>query len=339
MKRAYTYRVILVLAFGMLAANWCAAQTFSISGSTCVVAGGTLGYVYTLSGSYQSTDNLTWTVTGGTITPSGGTSKSGTVAQIGIQLKVIWDVGTSTSGTIQCYDSRLGTKSLSVTKITIATTATPSSQSVGYGTSATITGGGPNSSACSPAYSFRWESGPTSSGPFNSLGVTSQNLTVSPVQQSAYYRRGTSFNGETVYTPVVSISVPPLNPGSISASVTSIAYNTQPSITQTAGSGGSCSSLTYEWQQSVEGSPWRAIGASAAYPSGAPAVIGTTRIRRKVTCGNQVLFTNELVFTTTYTSANKETSQNYIRTNDIWMPGINSFAQADQLSIGNKQQT
>jgi len=96
-----------------------------------------------------------------------------------------------------------------------------------------------------------------------------------------------------------------------------------------------CSSLTYEWQQSVEGGPWQNVGSSAAYPGGAPALVGNTKIRRKVMCSNQVLFTNELYFTVTYSSSNAE-NQNYIRVNDIIIKGVTSWAQADQLNMGQK---
>jgi len=91
-------------------------------------------------------------------------------------------------------------------------------------------------------------------------------------------------------------------------------------------------------KQSVEGGPWTGVGSGASYPGGAPALIGATRIRRKVSCGNQILFSDTLSFTINYTSANAE-NLNYLRVNDIMMAGVYSWTQADQLSPGQKQQT
>jgi len=125
-----------------------------------------------------------------------------------------------------------------VTVITISNTVSPSSQSVSYGSSATITGGAPGS-GCSPSYSFWWETAATSGGSYSTIsGATGQNLTVNPVTQTAYYRRALSFNGDIIYTPEASISIPALSVGSISTSSSTVSYNSQPSISQTAGSGG-----------------------------------------------------------------------------------------------------
>src|SRR6185437_7517643 len=308
----------------------------SISGTSCVVAGGTTGYQYTISGAWQVTDNVTWTISGGVIAGTNNTSKSGTSSSIGPSINVVWNPGAS-GANIQLSESRLGNASLGVTGITVTNTLTPSSQNVNYGSSVTITGGGP-SAGCSPTYNFWWESSSSSSGPFTTTGGSGQSLTVNPCTQSLYYRRALSINGDAIYTNIVSVTINPLSAGSISTSSSNINYNTQPSISQTPASGGYCTSLTYEWQQSVEGGPWQPVGSGAAYPAGAPPLVGNTLVRRKVICSNQVLFSNTLSFTVNYTSPNSEV-YNYIRVSDVAIPGVTSFAQEDQLAIGQKQQS
>jgi RHS repeat-associated protein len=315
------------------------SATISISGPTCVVAGGTTGYTYTLSGTWTTGNVATWTVNGGIITANSSSQYSGTLPGAAMSVHVIWNQN-ATGAYIQLAVTTQTPNpyTLNVTVITIPATLTPASQSVNYGSALTLTGGAPTS-GCSPTYSFWWESSSSSSGPFNTIsGQTGQNLTVNPAVQKTYYRRASSFNGDVVYTNVALIDINPLNVGSISTSNGNVTYNAQPSITQAAATGGFCSTLNYEWQQSVDGGPWQAVGTGAAYPAGAPAIVGNTLIRRKVICSDQELFTNTLSFTVTYTSTNTE-NLNYIRTNSIIMPGVVGWAQADQLSIGQKIQS
>ncbi|HLZ86163.1 MAG TPA: DUF6443 domain-containing protein, partial [Puia sp.] len=309
----------------------------SISGTNCVVAGGTIGYQYTISGAWQQTDNVTWTIVGGVIAGTNNTSKSGTVSTIGPSISVTWNPG-ATGAQVQLYESRLGSNTMNVTVTTFTNTLTPASQAVSYGSTVTISGGGAGT-GCSPSYGYSWESASASTGPFSPInGAAGQDLTINSFTQPAYYRRALSFNADVVYSNTVSVTIAPLAAGSISASNTSPGYNTQASITETPASGGYCSSLTYEWQQSVEGGPWQPIGSGEAYPSGAPALVGNTLIRRKVMCSNQVLFTNTLPFTVNYSAASAE-PYNYIRVSDVAIPGISSFEQMDQLAIGQKAQT
>ncbi|MBY0537631.1 MAG: DUF4329 domain-containing protein, partial [Chitinophagaceae bacterium] len=111
-----------------------------------------------------------------------------------------------------------------------------------------------------------------------------------------------------------------------------------PTISQTPASGGYCASLAYEWQQSVEGGSWQVVGTGPTYPGIAPAIVGATKVRRKVVCGSEVLYSNELNFTVTYSSSSFE-NLNYVRVNDVWVYGVKSWIQADQLPVGQKQQT
>ncbi len=325
--------LVPVLLLSVLFSN---AQ-LSMSGSNCAVNGGTTGYQYTISGSYQASYTISWTVTGGVIAGTSNTSKSGTIASIGPSIRVVWNANPA-SASVQVTVQVLGSNTKTVTVITVPNTVSPSSQVVAYNSSATVTGGAP-SAGCTPSYSFWWETSSSATGPFTTVsGATSQNLTVNPFLQTAYYRRVLSFNGDNVYSPVALVSIAPLTSGSISASVTNLTYNTQPSISQNPATGGYCSSLNYEWQQSVDGGAWQNIGSGAAYPTTAPAIVGNTKIRRKVVCGNDVLYSNELNFTVNYTSTNSE-NLNYVRVNEIWIYGVKTWIQADQLATGQKQQT
>ena len=172
----------------------------SISGSNCVVAGGITGFQYTISGSYTGATTLTWTITGGVIAGTGNTTRTGTVGAFGPSIRVVWNQNAS-SASIQAVTSNpSGSSTKSVTVITIANTVSPSSQLVNYYSSASITGGAPNSTSCTPTYSYWWETSSSSSGPFTTVsGATSQNLTINPVTQKAYYRRVLSFNGGLKY--------------------------------------------------------------------------------------------------------------------------------------------
>lgn len=334
-KLKSTKRYLLLPVF--LLAGLCVTAQLSMSGSNCVVNGGTTGYQYTISGAWQPQYTISWTINGGVIAGTSNTTKSGTIASIGPSIRVVWNANPA-SASVQVTVQVLGSNTKTVTVITIPNTVSPSSQVVPYNSSATVTGGAP-SAGCAPSYSFWWETSSSVSGPFTTVsGATSQNLTVNPFLQTAYYRRVLSFNGDNVYTPVALVSIAPLNAGTISAGVTNLTYNTQPSISQTAATGGYCSSYSYEWQQSVDGGAWQTIGTGATYPGGAPAIVGNTKVRRKVVCGNEVLYTSELNFTVNYTSSSFE-NLNYIRVNDVWIYGVKTWIQADQLAIGQKQQT
>ena len=81
-------------------------------------------------------------------------------------------------------------------------------------------------------------------------------------------------------------------------------------------------------------SPGLRIGTGVNYPSTA-LITGNTYVRRKVTCNGVTLISNVLYVAPSYTSVDYE-NLNYIRTTDVRVPGINTWYQADQLTIDSK---
>lgn len=150
----------------------------------------------------------------------------------------------------------------------------------------------------------------------------------------------------------MSVQLEVVNGGTISAAVTDFAFNTIPSVTQTAPTGGYTASgytLYYEWEFSVNGGPWTYFGSGQAYPNYAIRY-SNTRIRRKatitvgITAGLQVPpeyltgYSNEINFTTHYQTADFE-NRNYIRENTALVRGIDHWEDADGLAIDKKIQT
>lgn len=153
-----------------------------------------------------------------------------------------------------------------------------------------------------------------------------------------YIRRRVDCGGQYLYSNVLQIVPPVLNPGTISGGGT-VTFNTIPTISQTAASGSACTApdFVYTWQRSINNGPWIDFGPGINYPSAA-GIIGTCKIRRKVHCVFEDAYTNEISFTMLpYTSPNTE-NLNYVRINNIVIPGVNSWEQADALPTGNKLQ-
>jgi len=107
---------------------------------------------------------------------------------------------------------------------------------------------------------------------------------------TTYYRRNaTSASCGTVHSNVVKITVAAaFNAGTISNSSTSIAYGTAPAaFTSTLATGG-VGTITYNWQQSTNGTTWtNATGTRTNATYSPPALTTTTYFRRQATntCG------------------------------------------------------
>jgi RHS repeat-associated protein len=162
--------------------------------------------------------------------------------------------------------------------------------------------------------------------------------TTAQITGSSYIRRRVDCNGQTLYSNSAQIIVTPLNAGSISGGG-NVPFNTIPSVTQTPASRSVCSPVdyVYTWERSVNNGPWLSFASGAAYPANV-GIIGNCKIRRKVHCVYEDAYSNEITFTTTYTSPNKE-NLNYVRTNDIVIPNVHSWEQADALPTGDKLQS
>jgi RHS repeat-associated protein len=129
-----------------------------------------------------------------------------------------------------------------------------------------------------------------------------------------------------------------LDPGTLSTTYPYFNYlNNVPSISQTPATGGNCGTgYSYMWYSSPDGvSNWTFIGYGQSYPVSAPQLTARTFIRRYVECGGNG-FTNTLEFN--YQSTSWE-NRNFIRTNEVWYAGKQNFIAADNIAIGQKQQS
>jgi RHS repeat-associated protein len=153
----------------------------------------------------------------------------------------------------------------------------------------------------------------------------------------AYYRFVANIAGTIYATNPVFITVMVPTPGTISI-VQQPAYNGEAVVSTTdAYINSSCSTLDYIWEESIDGQPWTVFGSGSAYPSGNH-IVGLTSIRRKATCSGIILISNVLSFNPPYTSVDHE-NLNYIRTIDVHISGVSTWAQADQLPMTDKTQT
>jgi RHS repeat-associated protein len=174
------------------------------------------------------------------------------------------------------------------------------------------------------------------------VGGTTENFT--PYSMSAYainaFRRKVTVSdaqgARVYYSNAAYVILSPLQPGSISIANNVVAYNTVPAVTQTPSFGGMCSSPAYEWEMSVNNQPWQVIGNQVGFPQ-TVTILDNSKVRRKVICGSDVAYTNELDLVMQYTSPWVE-NKNYIRVNSIRIPGVPNWYEADQLNIGKKMQ-
>ncbi len=142
------------------------------------------------------------------------------------------------------------------------------------------------------------------------------------------------------YSTAAYVQLSYLKAGSITTADNQVQYNNHPAITQMPAYGGLCTVHDYEWQMKNSSDNWVVIGYGVDYPtSTAPTIKEDVYIRRKVTCGTDVLYTNELYIALKYVSPWAE-NRNYIRVNTIAIPNVPNWYEADQLKIGDKfQQT
>lgn len=188
-------------------------------------------------------------------------------------------------------------------------------------------------------YVYSWEKS-TDNTNWTTIGSGENYPAIAQVTGDCYIRRRVDCNGETQYSNRVNIIVPPLNPGTITGGGT-VTFNTMPVVGQSPATGSVCGTqdYTYTWERSINNGAWVQFGSGINYPANG-LIIGTCKIRRKAHCVFEDAYSNELSFTMLpYTSPNAE-NLNYIRTNDIVIPGVQSWEQADGiLKTGEKLQS
>jgi hypothetical protein len=216
----------------------------------------------------------------------------------------------------------LNAGAISPSSLTITYNSAP-----GYITSTEPTGG-----MCSNNYNYQWQKSSDNvtftdiAGAATYLGYNPGNLTA-----SVYFRRRVICGSETAYTNTFAIIVnPQVFPGTIAPDYLAIPPNTSPGpLIANAASGGACnSSFGYQWQQSVGNGSFTNIDGATGLNYTPGNITATTRFRRKVTCGIDVLYTN----TCHVEVSSPITQYNYIQARIITKPGIVSEASAAQLT-------
>lgn len=198
------FRFVFIAVLFIVPLHELCAQV-TISGTTCVVSGGELGYLYTATGNQQSNDQLTWKVTGGVIAGTTNTSFNATVGATGAQVRVIWNKGVS-NGKLMLTNGRLGVTETTVTIISFPNTISLNATALRIGNTVTIGGSGAGSTACSPLSSYWWEWAPASAGPFAEIeNATDKNLVITISAGKKYYRRVLAVNGDQLYSNIISI--------------------------------------------------------------------------------------------------------------------------------------
>jgi len=187
-------------------------------------------------------------------------------------------------------------------------------------------------------YVYTWESS-TDNTNWTTVGMGVTYPSTGQLTASCYMRRRVDCNGETLYTNIENVIVTTLNAGSISGGGT-VAFNSIPAVTQVPASGGICGAPNYgyTWERSINNGPWLSFGTGAGYPPNIP-IVASCKIRRKVHCVYEDAYTLEISFTISpYVSPNTE-NRNYVRVDDIAIPYVANWEQADALATGDKLQT
>jgi hypothetical protein len=189
----------LLLLLGILLAHEGDSQSVSVTGPNCVIPGPI--YLYNIVGQWQAGSTVRVCVTGGTLVDSGATCAGG--GGVLSFVRVQWDSGASTSGTI-AVTSSLGNSSLSVS-LTKHLCAGRIDSTVAYQpldtltTPATLTASAPTGGACQPAYAYQWQQSADNVVWVNVTGATSAQFSFAgPLNYNGYFRRVVTDNAANV---------------------------------------------------------------------------------------------------------------------------------------------
>jgi RHS repeat-associated protein len=197
--------------------------------------------------------------------------------------------------------------------------------------------------ACpSTGIAYTWQILPASQSTWQDEGTGEDYPLGLLITENTRVRRRAVCGQQTLYTNELAFIVrPAFNAGTIACfATTNLPYGSIPNITQTAATGGLCdpATYTYTWERQLVAGVWEVIGTGIDYPLSA-VMVSTMRVRRKVMCNVETIYTLELYITMApYVSTNTE-NQHYVRVNEIVIPGVHTWAQADGLPTGSKLQT
>ena len=134
------------------------------------------------------------------------------------------------------------------------------------------------------SYSYNWQQSPNGTGSWTNADGTRNQLYYDPpaLSTTTYYRRITTNTCGTDYSNVVEIAVAPaLNPGVIATDQGISSGQTPASLTSTTTASGGSGAISYNWQQSTDGSSWvDATGTRNQITYSPPALTATTYYRR-----------------------------------------------------------
>ena len=291
MSHAIRQKNICLLSIVLIGVLQPSIAQFSITGSTCVLAG--QSYQYTISGPWTQSTTMTWTVSGGVITtPSCGncTQKTGTPLP---NIYISW----SSSGSLTLTTSN-PTGNASKT-ITISLALSPGSitsngtQYINYNsTPATITCSAATGGSCTPSYSYQWQSSTDNVNFSDISGATSQDLSFSAgLTQTKYFRRKvTETTSSTVgYSNTATVFVyPQVIGGSIAPASQTINFNTTPSSLTLSGVSGGTGVYTYQWQSAPDANNWVSIPGAITTTYSPPALKSVIYYRVAVTSNGAV---------------------------------------------------
>jgi len=270
----------------------------SISGPTCVNTG--IQYQYTISGNWNTSTNMNWCLTGGVISGTTNTCKSGTPV---VSILVVWNGGV-TSGVVSLTSS-IGNATLNVTVVPAlqpgAINASSKTQNINYNSiPVAINCSVATNGSCFPSYSYQWQQSLNSVNWTSITSQTSQNLSLSsPLTQTTYYRRMvTETTSSSVdYSDIATVYVYPQLVSSIAPTSKTINYNTGPGQLTNTRSGGN-GTYTYQWQTSTNNSTWNNI--SGATQNYTPGNLILTTYYRVITSSNGVPVTSNTSTITVY---------------------------------------
>lgn len=319
------YLIFLIL---LIKLNTSKSQGVStIIGDNVVNIGDYSNYTVNWGSSVSSYSIITWTVSGGDLVSSFGNS-----------CEILWQ-NVYREGTIEVQED-LGGQFANLT-VQVGSPYLTLSQDIQWNTiPSEIEVEGIDNSLF---YSFQWQVSSDNINWSDIVSANTFNYLPTNTLTTLYYKCIVTSGSTTVSTNSVVVNLIALYPGSIQLN-NPCNYNTLPSISVVSNAyGGFCNPTNYlfQWEISVAGASWQFIGTSINFPSSF--TNGTTteiKVRRRVTCGSEWLYSNTLTITPVFNSPNSE-NFNYIRINDISIKGINSWYQADLLPIGTtgKQQT
>ncbi|MDR3714030.1 MAG: DUF6443 domain-containing protein [Puia sp.] len=297
--------------FGMILFFWgqtALSQTITISGTTCTNTG--TAYTYSVSSTYTSGQSCYWELSGGggVFTGTTNTTESGSSLN---SVSVTWGTG-NTTGTVAMHvystPAYSGSLSVSVAGSIVAGTISNPTQNIAYNAvPTTISCGVASGGGCSPvSYSYQWQSAPDGLTWTNISGATGQNLSFSAgLTQTTYYRRSAYSNyGQTGYTGSATVFVtPPLAGSKVTPNQDIFSGGTPTQLTGAAATGGTCSSYSYQWTTSSNGTTFYLISGATSSGTGPtyytpPALTQTTYYQYVVTCGSSTAYSSIDTITT-----------------------------------------